>query len=92
MEPLSPETEKALQKRDLDDLRDAVTVGFEGVHKRQDETNGKVLKNTTDINALQVWNEKRIIENKYNKLIWYIVTVETSVIVAFVSYLLFHNH
>lgn len=82
----TPEVEKALQKRDIDDLVKLVHEGFEGVHARQDVTNGKVLKNISDINALQVWNEKQIIKERYNKLIWYMLTTAIAVIV----YLLQH--
>lgn len=92
MEPNQlPEVKDALQKRDIEDLVKEVHEGFVGVHNRQDQTNGKVLKNIADINALQVANEKRDIKDRYNKLIWYLFTVSLSVIVALASYLVFHH-
>ncbi len=92
MEPNQlPEVKDALQKRDIEDLVKEVREGFVGVHNRQDQTNGKVLKNIADINALQVWNEKQAIKDKYNKLIWYLFTVALSTIVGLVTYLLLHH-
>ena len=40
------EIEQALNKKDIENLTDAVKEGFEGVHARQDKTNGNVDKNT----------------------------------------------
>ena len=86
-----PEVKEALQKRDIQDLVKEVHEGFAGIHLRQDQTNGKVLKNIADINALQVWNEKQAIKDRYNKFIWYLLTVSISTIVGLVSYLLLHH-
>jgi hypothetical protein len=86
-----PEVKEALQKRDIEDLVKELHEGFAGVHARQDQTNGKVTKNTNDINALQVWNEKQVIKERYNKLIWYLLTVSISIIVALTTYLLLHH-
>jgi len=86
-----PEVREALQKRDIEDLVKELHEGFAGVHTRQDQTNGKVLKNITDINALQVWNEKQVIKERYNKLIWYLFTGSLSTIVGLVTYLLLHH-
>lgn len=36
--------EEALQRRDIDDLKNVVKEGFRGIHERQDVTNGKVRK------------------------------------------------
>jgi hypothetical protein len=91
MEPNElPEVKEALQKRDIEDLVKEVHEGFAGVHNRQDQTNGKVLKNIADINALQTWNEKQAIKDRYNKLIWYLLTVSLSTIVGLATYLLLH--
>lgn len=92
MEPNQlPEVKEALQKRDIEDLVKEVHEGFAGVHVRQDKTNGNVQKNIADISALQVWNEKQVIKDKYNKLIWYLFTVSLSTIVGLVTYLLLHH-
>lgn len=90
MEPQLPEVKEALQKRDIDDLTHELHEGFKGIHERQDTTNGKVLKNIADISELQTWNKLRVVENKYNKLIWYALTLSISTIVGLVSYI--YNH
>lgn len=90
MEP-NPEVAQALQKRDIDDLKNEIRDGFKGVHERQDTTNGKVLQNTKDISDIQTWNKLRSVENKYNRLIWYLLTVSLTLIVGLASYILYHQ-
>jgi len=86
---MTDETTDALQKRDIDDLKKSIVEGFAGVHARQDQTNGKVLKNTQDITDLQTWNKLRFAENRYNKLIWYILTGSITLIGTLISYIVF---
>jgi hypothetical protein len=45
----------ALQKRDIEDLQKTMESGFRGVHKRQDTTNGNVIKNRAEIEELKKW-------------------------------------
>jgi len=51
----------------LDNLALRMEEGFSGVHKRQDTTNGKVLKNATDVNQLKV-DQVQIFANLSNFL------------------------
>ena len=81
----------ALQKRDIDDLKKAMVDGFAGMHQRQDTTNGKVLKNTSDITELQTWNKLRLAEQRYNKFIWYILTLTITIIASLLSYIVYHH-
>lgn len=83
-----PVTNAVLAER-LDNLLKTVEGGFKqtstdfvGVHQRQDETNGKVLKANTDIQTLTAKFE-------YNRIIWYLLTVCVSVIITLTSYILF---
>lgn len=89
--PINPELREALQKRDIDDLRREIIEGFKGVHERQDTTNGKVLKNTTDINELKTYNQVRMVENRYNKLIWWLCTSAIALVVALASYIIYNR-
>src|SRR5947208_639010 len=88
----------ALTNRDITDIRsdisklaDNVTKGFDGVHQRQDMTNGKVLKAGSDIVENKTQLDKQIeslkAEFKYNRIIWYMLTVCVSVIIALGSYI-----
>ena len=63
-------------------LTETVGKGFEGVHQRQDTTNGKVLQAKDDIVALKAKFE-------YNRIIWYMLTTAVSVIIALGSYIIF---
>ena len=45
-------------KNSLTDLKDTITSGFKGVHKRQDDTNGNVKKNSD----FRIKNEETISE------------------------------
>lgn len=49
-------------KQQLTGLETQITKGFEGVHQRQDKTNGKVLTSQTDIINLQ--NEADTLKEK----------------------------
>ena len=42
----TPETDQALNKKDIENLTNIVESGFKRVLARQDLTNGKVLENT----------------------------------------------
>jgi hypothetical protein len=68
----------------LGSLATSVKEGFEGVHARQDKTNGKVITANEDINSLTAKFE-------YNRIIWYLLTVSISVIIALGSYILFNR-
>lgn len=61
-------------------LAETVGKGFEGVHSRQDTTNGKVIKANEDITTLRAKFE-------YNRIIWYMLTTCMSVIIALGSYI-----
>lgn len=83
------EVKDALQAKDIEilnksiaDLNVIIKDGFAGVHSRQDQTNGKVLKAGDDINSLRSKFE-------YNRIIWYMLTVSISLIIALSSFILF---
>ena len=59
-------------------LTETVDKGFQGVHTRQDVTNGKVLKNITDITELKS-------KANYDKVIWLLVTTLVGIVVYFVT-------
>lgn len=86
----NPEVREALQMRDIESLRQEIKEGFQGVHQRQDITNGKVLKNAADIVELEKVNIRRSVERKYEKLIWYLFTVALGTIVGLASYIIYH--
>lgn len=92
IQPINLEVKEALQKRDIEDLVKEMHQGFEGMHLRQDTTNGKVLKNTGDISSLQIWVEKQAIKEKYNRLIWYCLTISISAIGVLLTYILTRPH
>lgn len=62
----------------MTDLSKQMAVGFSEVHQRQDQTNGKVLKNTTDIAKIDS-------KDNYDKLIWFIVTTLVGLVVYFMT-------
>jgi hypothetical protein len=63
----------------LDSTTDA---GFKRVHERQDITNGKVIRANDEIMTLTA-------KFQYNRIIWYLLTVSVSVIIALASFILF---
>lgn len=80
----------ALQAKDIEILQTSITNlttaidnGFKGVHERQDTTNGKVIRANEDITKLTTKFE-------YNRIIWYLLTVSISLLIAMASYILFH--
>lgn len=83
------EVREALQMRDIETLRLEIREGFNGVHMRQDVTNGKVLKAAADIVELEKVNIRRSVERKYEKLIWYLFTVAIGTIVGLASYIIY---
>lgn len=87
----NPEVREALQRRDIEDLRQEIREGFKGVHERQDMTNGKVLKASADIVELEKVNIRRSVERKYEKLVWYLFTVAIGTIVGLASYIIYHS-
>lgn len=85
-DPTQAVTNAVLAER-LDTLTKAVTDGFTGVHERQDKTNGKVIKANDDIISLQKEQAELKADFKYNRVIWYFLTVSVSVIIALASYI-----
>lgn len=85
----------ALLDQKLTTLTETVTIGFKGVHERQDMTNGKVLKAGNDIVANQSAADLKFAELlatfKYNRVIWYMLTVCVSMIIALGSYIMFNQ-
>lgn len=87
MSELTPEQQRikeavneALVSRDINELTNAiknldhkVESGFLGVHERQDQTNGKVLKNEQENAALKS-------QFSYNRIIWYLLTTAVGAI------------
>lgn len=73
-------------------LAETVDKGFQGVHARQDTTNGKVLKAGNDIitnrGETDTKIEKLRSDFKYNRIIWYMLTTAVSVIIALGSYII----
>lgn len=72
----------------IETLTTTMEKGFTGVHERQDLTNGKVLKARDDIDALAKVQASLKAEFKYNRVIWYFLTVAVSVIVALASFII----
>jgi hypothetical protein len=62
----------------MTNLSTQMTAGFSAVHTRQDTTNGKVLKNTADI-------EKIRSKESYEKLTWLLITTLVGVTVYFLT-------
>jgi hypothetical protein len=99
----SPSIKEALTNRDISDIRadisslaTTVAKGFEGIHLRQDTTNGKVLKAGSDIieNKSQVELQMAALKAQfeYNRFIWYVTTICVSIIIALASYILLNQH
>lgn len=87
----NPEVREALQKRDLEDLRREMSEGFRQTHELQRATNGRVLKAEKDIGDLQTYNKVRAVENRYNKFIWYILTISLTFVVGLASYIIYNR-
>jgi hypothetical protein len=87
--PQNPDVREALQKRDIDDLRAEIRNGFTGIHQRQDTTNGRIAKAEGNITELEKVNITRLVERKYEKLIWYLFTVAIGVIVGLASFIIY---
>lgn len=72
---------------------ETMKAGFAGIHERQDTTNGKVLKAGTDIVENKTATDIAIAavkaEFKYNRIIWYFLTVAVTVIVSLASYIVY---
>lgn len=58
----------------LDELKNDIKSGFEGIHKRQDKTNGNIISNKSEIDRLKLWRSSLI-------GVWSVV----SVIIAFLA-------
>jgi hypothetical protein len=84
----SQQVTNANLKNDIANLTKTVEVGFQGVHERQDETNGKVVKAGTDIGTLQRAHDALSAEFKYNRIIWYMLTISVSTIIALASFII----
>jgi hypothetical protein len=85
----SQQTTTALLAQKLDNLDAKVTEGFKTSHEKQDYTNGKVTLAGKDIIDLQKADAAIRAEFHYNRVIWYMLTVTVSVIIALASYILF---
>ena len=73
--------ENALQGKDIEILQDsikdigeAIEKGFEGIHERQDITNGKVVDNEKDIIKLKS-------AGKYTHIVWFLLTASVGLVV-----------
>jgi hypothetical protein len=78
----SQQVKDALQAKDISLLQDAIKdlkaltqAGFDGIHERQNVTNGRISTNEKDLLLLK---EKF----KYNRIVWYLFTVAVGLIVA----------
>lgn len=78
----------ALLAEKLEQLHTTTVAGFASMEQRQDTTNGKVLKAGDDITGLRSQHEALKAEFAYNRIIWYMLTVCISVIIALASYIL----
>jgi hypothetical protein len=87
----SQQTTNAIIAQKMETLQSTMSEGFRIMHEKQDMTNGKVLRAKEDIAGLQTEDLKIRAEFKYNRIIWYMLTVAVSTIIALVSYILF-NH
>lgn len=88
---MTKEVSQALQKRDIDELRKDMNVGFVETHRLQSLTNGKVLKAESDITDLKNWRIQRSVERKYEKLIWFVVTTLVGAVVGLSSWIIYHK-
>lgn len=70
-------------ERTLRDMQKEMNAGFEGIHQRQDVTNGNVLRNKDDITDIKA-------DKKYEKVIWYGFTTAVGLIIALVSFIVFN--
>ena len=103
----NPEVREALQvqtiaglQSSLTALSDQVTVGFKGVHARQDLTNGRIATGEKEVALLkqQFENEKEVAKQKEllqaergqaRVRLWQIITILASAIVGLVSYIIY---
>lgn len=84
----SQETTNALIAQRIEQLHASVTEGFRVTHEKQNYTNGKVTKAGEDIIELQKADIALDNKFKYNKVIWYSLTVSISMIIALSSYII----
>jgi len=100
---------EVLTDRDISDLKISISNlalevkrGFDGVHARQDTTNGKVLKAGNDITDLKAERsrEKFELDSKYerldskfryNRIIWYLFTAALVLITGLIMFILNHK-
>jgi peptidoglycan hydrolase CwlO-like protein len=72
-------------------LATQITDGFEGVHKRQDVTNGRISKGETEIALLkkEIENSKQLAaEQMRNRVrVWQVISVLGPIIAALASYI-----
>ena len=87
----SQQTTNAIIAQKIETLQKTITDGFTGVYQRQDTTNGKVLKAGEDIATLQKADMDIRAVFRYNRIIWYMLTVSVSVIITLASYILFNK-
>jgi hypothetical protein len=105
----NPEVREALQvqtiaslQNSLSALSEQVTVGFKGVHERQDVTNGRITSGEKEVALLklQFENEKKLADQKEvlqvergqaRIRLWQTITILSSTIVALASYIIY-NH
>ncbi len=64
--------------KQITDLATQMTVGFTAVHTRQDTANGKLLKNTSDIEAFK---SKAL----YEKVLWFLITTLVGLVTYFIT-------
>lgn len=65
----------------LNALSTQMSVGFAGVHEKQDQTNGKVQLHTAEIERMKA-------KDGYNRFIWYMFTVSLVIIGSMITYIL----
>ena len=66
----------------IGNLSEKIGTGFKGVHKRQDDTNNKIVTNANNIVELQKEDIKIKGKVKTAKITWVVVTLLVSVILG----------
>ncbi len=64
--------------KQMNELSTQMTAGFTAVHTRQDQANGKLLKNEKEIDAFK---SKAL----YEKMLWFLITTLVGLVTYFLS-------
>lgn len=73
----------------IKNLTQKVEEGFAGIHERQNNTNGNIVRNASCINELQKTDIKLASTIKSTKMIWITITVLLSMILTLMGKFVF---